>query len=134
MPDHAEVKVHKSALMVKSRYLALAWPILATCILCMYCQFMDSGAHLYRETHWPCRSEFYIASIGDDVSGIRKYALEQLCVKHVLRVPEFLSRLHTNFCIHLHLIFNIGSYHDMENLLEKLDSSSKMDTESVAGI
>ena len=104
-------------------------------ILCMYCQFMDSGARLYRETHWPCRSEFYIASVGDDVSDIRKYALEQLlCVKHVLRVPELLSRLHTNLCIHLHLISNIGSYHDMENLLEKPDSISKMDAESVAGI
>ena len=99
----------------------------------MYCQFVDSGAHLYCETHWPCRSKFYIASIGD-VSNIRKYALEQLCVKHALCVPEFLSRLHTKFCIHLHLISNIGSYHDMENLLEKLDSTSKMDTESVAGI
>ena len=53
-------------------------------------------------------------------------------MKYVVRVPEFSSRLYTNFCIYL--ISNIGSYHGMEKLVEKLDSGSKMDTESVAGI
>lgn len=38
------------------------------------------------------------------------------------------------YVVHLHLILNIGSYHDMAKLIEALDSSSRMDTENVTGI
>ena len=45
-----------------------------------------------------------------------------------------LSRMHTSLGNHVHLILNIGSYHDMTKLIEALDSSSTVDAEDVTGI